>query len=280
MTTVEQLWRYPVKSMLGSAVPAVQLGPLGIEGDRTWATRDLRRGGIRGAKQIGGLMELAASYPDGDATQAPLIRLPDGAIVVAGAPGADERISDAIGHPVRLEPLAPATDLDHYRRGPSEHADPLEAIRAVFALETSEPLPDFSAFPPELAEFESPPGTYYDAWPLLVLTTASLRELQRLAPASVIDVRRFRPSILLHDDGDGFVEQSWSGRRALLGTAVIELGAPCPRCIMTTRAFAGLPEDRSIMRTLVRENHQALGVYGTVVQPGTVRVGDELQLLD
>ena len=279
MTTVEQLWRYPVKSMLGTAVSSVQLGPLGIEGDRTWATRDLRRGGIRGAKQIGGLMELAASYPDDDAAQPPLIRLPDGALVVAGAPGADERISDAIGHPVRLEPLAPAADLDHYRRGPSDQTDPLEALRAVFALEVSEPLPDFSVFPPELMEFESPPGTYYDAWPLLVLTTASLRELQRLAPASVIDVRRFRPSILLHDDADGFVEQSWSGRRARLGEAVIELGAPCPRCIMITRAFAGLPEDRSIMRTLVRENHQALGVYGTIVQPGTVRVGDELQLL-
>jgi MOSC domain-containing protein YiiM len=34
------------------------------------------------------------------------------------------------------------------------------------------------------------------------------------------------------------------------------------------------------MRTLVRENHQALGVYGTVVEPGTVRVGDELTFVD
>ena len=279
MATVEQLWRYPVKSMLGTTVLSAHLGPLGVDGDRTWATRDLRRGGIRGAKQIGGLMELAAWYPDDDATQAPLIRLPDGATVVAGAPGADERVSDAIGHPVRLEPLAPADDHEHYRRGPSDFDDPVESLRAVFALEADDPLPDFGAFPPELAEFESPPGTYYDAWPLLVLTTASLRELQRLAPASVIDVRRFRPSILLDDSGDGFVEQAWSGHRARLGEAVIAFGAPCPRCIMTTRAFAGLPEDRSIMRTLVRENQQALGVYGTIVQAGTVQVGDELHLI-
>ena len=277
MTTVEQLWRYPVKSMLGTPVVSVQLVPLGIAGDRTWATRDLRRGGIRGAKQIGALMELAATYPDDDDTRAPLIRLPGGAMVVAGAPGTDERVSDAIGHPVRLEPLAPTDDLEHYRRGPSDHADQLDAMRAVFALEADEPLPDFSAFPPDIVEFESPPGTYYDAWPLLVLTTSSLRELQRLAPASVIDVRRFRPSILLADDGDGFVEQGWSGRQARLGGAVIELGAPCPRCIMVTRAFAGLPEDRSIMRTLVCENRQSLGVYGTIVEPGEVKVGDRLE---
>ena len=43
-----QLWQYPVKSMIGSEVSAARLGPDGMEGDRTWATRDEERGGIRG----------------------------------------------------------------------------------------------------------------------------------------------------------------------------------------------------------------------------------------
>lgn len=279
MAIVSQLWRYPVKSMMGVTEPSVDLGPLGIVGDRPWATRDLVRGGIRGAKQLGGLMAFAAAWPDGDASRAPVITLPDGAgTVAADAPDASDRVSAALGHPVRLEPLAPADDLDHYRRGPSDHADPMVAVREVFALEEGDPLPDFSIFPPELGEFESPPGTYYDAYPLVLITTASLRELARLAPDSVIDVRRFRPSILLDDDTDGFAENAWVGRTARLGTATIRVNAVCPRCVMVTRGFADLPQDRSIMRTLVRENAQALGVYATVVEPGTVRVGDALEL--
>ena len=46
---ISQLWRYPVKSMVGGTVPSVEFDDLGIVDDRTWATRDLERGGIRGA---------------------------------------------------------------------------------------------------------------------------------------------------------------------------------------------------------------------------------------
>ena len=73
--TVAQLWRYPVKSMLGSTVDEVELDRLGIVGDRTWATRDLERGGIRGAKKIGRLMQLAARDLHGGQVA---ITLPDG----------------------------------------------------------------------------------------------------------------------------------------------------------------------------------------------------------
>ena len=63
--------------------------------------------------------------------------------------------------------------------------------------EDDEPLPDFSVFPPTIGEFESPPGTYYDAWPLLVMTTSALDALAAAVPDSVVDVRRFRPSIVI-----------------------------------------------------------------------------------
>ena len=47
----------------------------------------------------------------------------------------------------------------------------------------------------------------------------------------------------------------------------------------TLGVFADLPEDRSIMRTLVKQHHQELGAYANVVEPGTVRIGDRLELL-
>jgi uncharacterized protein len=148
----------------------------------------------------------------------PLITFPDGRTVRADAPDADRVLSDALGHRVQLEPLALVDQLDHYRRGPSDSDDPIAELRNVFALEDGDPLPDFSVFPPTIMEFESPPGTYYDAYPLLLLTDASLRHLASLSPNGRqngwSDVRRFRPSILFAADGAGFVENAWAGRRA------------------------------------------------------------------
>ena len=38
----------------------------------------------------------------------------------------------------------------------------------------------------------TPPGTYVDAYPLHLLTTAALRAMTRLNPTGSWDVRRFR----------------------------------------------------------------------------------------
>ena len=38
--TLHQLFRYPVKSMMGEALDTVEVGASGLEGDRIWAVRD------------------------------------------------------------------------------------------------------------------------------------------------------------------------------------------------------------------------------------------------
>ena len=275
---VTQLWRYPVKSMIGERVDRVELGPLGIVGDRTWAARDLERGGIRGAKKIGALMQLAAADAgDGDVR----ITLPGGTTVSTADADADERVSAALDHRVRLERLRPADDLDHYRRGAPDSDDMLTELRGIFGREDDEPLPDLSVFPPEIMEHESPPGTYYDAFPLMVMSESALRALAESLPDSVIDVRRFRPSLVV-DTGDdrgtdGHPEFGWAGRTATVGSAVVEFTTPCPRCVMVTREIDGAtPADRSILRHVVRELDQNVGIYATVRTPGPVTVGDPI----
>ena len=279
-----QLWRYPVKSMLGSRVDSVDIDLLGIVGDRTWAARDLERGGIRGAKKIGSLMRLAARDVDAAHVE---ITLPDGSTVRTSDADVDERVSAALGHRVRLERLRPADDLDHYRRGAPDTDDVVAELQGIFGRDEGEPLPDLSVFPPVIAEFESPPGTYYDAFPLMVMTEAALAALAGALPDSNVDVRRFRPSIVVDtgDDGaaattSGHPEFDWSGRRATIGTAMVEFGPPCPRCVMVTREIDDeLPEDRAVLRHIVRHLDQHVGIYATVVTPGRVEVGDELTLL-
>lgn len=278
---IDQIWRYPVKSMIGGRVESAELGELGIVGDRTWAVRDLERGGIRGAKQLGGLMRLAARYADGPDGPV-VITLPDGATISTDDADADARLSTALDHQVTLEALRPPDDLDHYRRGRPDHDDLMTELRSIFGRTEDEPLPDLSVLPPVILEYESPPGTYYDAYPLLIVTTSALRTLREALPGHVVDVRRFRPSIVV-DTGDetGHPEFDWLGRRLAVGDAVVEVVTGCPRCVMVTREIdEDTPQDRSILRHVVKDLDQNLGVYATVTSPARIRTGDAAAFVD
>jgi uncharacterized protein YcbX len=264
-------------------VASAEVSMLGIVGDRRWAVRDLERGGIRGAKQMGGLMTLAAREVPGDTgdTGDVEIDFPDGRRLTSKSPDIDEALSAHLGHPVRLEALRPADDLDHYRRGAPANDDFMVELRNIFGREESEPLPDFSVFPPEVVEFESPPGTYHDCWPLMIMSTTALESMRSALPDSIIDVRRFRPSVVIDTPGaTGHPEFAWAGRTARLGDATIAFESPCPRCVMVTREVADLPADRSILRHIVRDLDQNVGVYARVVEPGTFATGDELRFID
>lgn len=257
--------------MVGGTVDSIELTNLGIVGDRHWAIRDLERGGIRGAKKIGDLMKFTAVREGADVH----ITLPNGSVVTSADANVNAVLSEALGISVALESLPPDENLEHFRRGPSDSDDPLTELRGIFGREENEPLPDFSVFPPEVMEFESPPGTHYDCWPLLVMTTSAMQALRDALPESVIDMRRFRPSIVIDGAEEGHPEFSWKGRTASIGSAVIEFLDPCPRCVMVTREInADIPQDRSILRHIVRDLNQNLGVYARIVQPGAIAVND------
>lgn len=283
--SIAQLWRYPVKSMVGERIAEAELDDRGLVGDRGWAARDEERGGIRGAKKIGPLMRLQARYLDEPTVtnRAPRVEitLPDReGTITTDDPSVHDAVSKALDHRVTLWPLQPESDTEHYRRGPSDSEDVVEELRDIFGRTETEPLPDLSVFPPEIIEFESPPGTYYDAFPIHLVTTASLRTLARLSPDSDLDVRRFRPNVLVEIDGDGFPEADWLGKRLTLGAGVeLEVVAPCPRCVMVTRRVGDdLGQDRRLLRTIVREADQNVGVYATVVRGGRVAEGDAVTL--
>jgi hypothetical protein len=279
---IAEIWRHPVKSMAGERIERAVLGPNGIPGDRAWAVRDEERGGIRGAKKIPALMTCRARYESepalGEPAPAPRITLPDGGTLRPGDANAAERLSAALGRKVTLWPLLPASAREHYRRGAPDHADLLTELRAIFGRTPDEPLPDFAQFPREIVEFESPPGTYFDAYPLLVVTDATLRKLGTLAPRSRIDVRRFRPNLVIATENEGTPEIAWKDRKLAVGTASLEVVVPCPRCVMITHGFADVPQDAGLMRTVVRELDQNVGAYARVASAGEVRVGDAVEI--
>ncbi len=278
------IWRYPVKSMVGEELDRCEITGAGLLGDRGWAVRDEVRGGIRGAKKIGGLMRMAARYerqPSHDEPVPPAtLTLPGGREVSTSDQDADAALSDALDHGVSLWPLQPAEDLDHYRRGAPDSDDLMVELRGIFGRTEDEPLPDLSVFPPEILEYESPPGTYLDAYPVLVMTSAALEAMAEALPDSVLDVRRFRPNLVIETDGDsGHPELDWEGRTLRVGEVELELVTGCPRCVMVTREIdESIPADRSVLRHVVRDLDQLVGMYARVSVPGTVRTGDEVVL--
>jgi uncharacterized protein len=282
---VSELWRYPVKSMGGDSFDALRIGERGVIGDRGWAVRDEVRGGIRGAKKIGGLMRLQARYEEEPTDGEPppvAITTPDGSTIRSGDPDANERLSAALDHAVTLWPLQPPTDLEHYRRGKPDIDDFVGEWRQIFGREPDEPLPSLEGFPLDvLGQYESPPGTYFDAFSIHLITTRSLETLAKLAPEADIDVRRFRPNLVVDvsDDVDGeFPEQDWIGKSLRVGDVELDIVTHCPRCVMVTRPQAELGEDRQVLRTIVRHANQNVGVYANVRVTGSVRAGDTATL--
>lgn len=281
--TTSALWTYPAKSMQGHQVSAAEFDDRGMIGDRSWAVRDEVRGGIRGAKQLGQLMNLSARFSAGSSRPSrgdPItITTSSGEKIRSDDHNADERLSRALDHRVTLHPLAPVDHLEHYRRGRPDSEDLETELRAVFARTHDEPLPDFTDFG-HVVEFESPPGTYVDAYPVHILTTTSLATLEQLNPSSTLDVRRFRPNIVLSDDGapGTFPEQDWIGSVLSVGDAEFKVVAGSPRCVMVTRGFDELPPDRPLLRSIVKDASQVLGVYATVMTAGRIRTGDHCTL--
>jgi hypothetical protein len=281
---VTEIWRYPVKSMGGERLQQASVGRLGVPGDRGWALRDETAGEVRGAKKFPALLRCKARYlsePTGDEIPPAEVTLPDGARVRSDEPGAAQVLSRLLDADVTLWPRQPAEDREHYRRAlPEDPAKLEEELRQVFGRLPDEPLPDLGIFPPEILEFTSPLGTYFDAFPLHLLTTSTLGELARHNAKASFDRRRFRPNFLIELDGGapGFVENDWSGKEVKVGALRVKIEMPVVRCSMTIQPQDELPQDPSVLRTIVREGGQNAGVYASIVAEGTVRVGDAVEV--
>jgi uncharacterized protein YcbX len=109
---VAELWRYPVKSMLGERRYQLPITTRGALGDRAWALRETATGRIANAKRFAQLLAFHARYEVEPTFAAPgriRISLPDGRTICPDDPDASRIISDFLGLSVRLE-NQPAND--------------------------------------------------------------------------------------------------------------------------------------------------------------------------
>jgi uncharacterized protein YcbX len=273
---IREIWRYPVKGMAGESLESCTLGEKGIEGDRTWALRDEARKEIQSCKFRPELLLCSARSRDADGQVDVLF--PDGSVLGSDSAGIHARLTALTGHASTLEALRSESDLDFYRRHRLDDHTWLEELKATFEREAGEPLPDFSKAPPSLANFVSLPGTFFLVTPLHIVTTATLEHLKTRNANGNWDRRRFRPNFLVETSGgaSGLVEQQWIGRKMVFGDAAVDCVGATPRCGAITRAQPDLAFDKSVLRTVVKEADQNVGVYGLISGSTTVKVGDSV----
>ena len=226
--TISQLWRYPVKSMLGERCTALRLNARGIDGDRLFALKD--RDGKFGSgkttrrfRKIDGLLQFRASYEG----SVPLVQFPTGQLMRGDDPAIDAALSGALGQTVTL---AREADVSHL-----------------------------------------------DAGPVHLLTSAALEWLRVFLPAAGIDVRRFRPNLVVTVAEAGMVEQTWLGKRLRAGSEVeLEVSAATERCGMVTMAQEELSDEPRVLREIAQHAKLKFGIYANVIVPGIVRVNDRI----
>jgi uncharacterized protein YcbX len=164
---VKELFRYPVKSMLGEWLSELDIGEQGVIGDRAYALREASNGRVVSAKRWANMLEFHARYdaqPTPE-TLAPLsIVLPNGHESSAQDSGASAVLSSILGRQVILEH---AQAHQHTRA----EIDPWTVFGDVGVENiklgmTAATMPD---------SFALPRGTFFDAAMIHVLASGTLR---------------------------------------------------------------------------------------------------------
>ena len=288
--TVKALWRYPVKSMLGEELDAVDLSEDGVVGDRAYAVRDKETGKVASAKHPRLWPNLLACWaafvdaPRPDDELPPVrIELADGTVVLSDAPDADAVLSRFFGRDVELAHAAHnGYTIDQYHPDeenydPGGHRDEVVEARLGAAFFNDQGLP--SALPE---------GSFFDLFPLSVLTTSTLEELGEREPESRFDARRFRMNVIVETPASGFVENEWLGRTLAIGDDVqVGVALPDPRCVMPSLEQEDLPKDSRILKALVQHNrldvagtlYPCAGVYAVAEATGAIHRDDRVSLI-
>lgn len=277
---VAALTVYPVKSFAGQQVEVMDVGVAGPRGDRRWMLVDAT-----------GATVTARSHPV--LLSARVRAAPDGALQLTaeGHPRLTVRVPDgAPGVAVSMSRVAVATDAgDDAAAWCSELAR--HQVRLVWLDD-----PARRGMSPKHGGTADDPLALTDTGPVHVTTSASLRRLDEWAarvhdevvaraqsqgdpaPSAYrpLDMRRFRPNVVVDGDLVPFEEDGWS--RLVVGDVELRFADRCGRCVMTTIDPDTQVKGREPLRTLARHRRTDgqvwFGIQMVPVRTGRIAVGD------
>jgi uncharacterized protein YcbX len=272
-----------VKSMQGERLERAELTAHGLVGDRGYALVDTETGKVVSAKSVRlfpDVLRFRATFVEPSSIQ---ITLPDGSTVTNGSDNADRVLSGSFGRAVTLAEAAPKDFVIDQYYPDIQNLDPVgyrdtvreQKLGAAFFAQAGLVSP-------------VPVNSFFDLFPISVITTSTLEYLSALRPQSCFDQRRFRMNLIVETKEQGFVENHWVGRQLNIGDAVrLRVMMPDPRCVMTILGQDELPKDNEILKTIAQHNliqvgsaglYPCAGIYAVVEASGTLRIGDRVVL--
>jgi hypothetical protein len=252
--TVAQLSIAPVRSLGLQHPTEIDVTEVGVVEDRRFFLSD-DQNRLVDRIIVGRLVQVEATTDPG-ATRL-WMRFPDGTVI-------DDEVR--LGEPVET-PIHGRTGVGRVVIGP-----------------WADKLAEIAGRPIRVIRCDRPGGTRRGN-PTSIISDGSLHELAKQAGVGAVDGRRFRMLINL-EGAEAHEEDTWVGRRIGIGDAILRVTKPDARCAITTQdpdtGMRDLDTLRSIIgyRGLREGKHADFGVLADVVQPGRIRVGDEVQILD
>ncbi len=254
MPSVARFSIAPVRSLGLEHPTEIDVTELGVVEDRRFYLTD-ESNRLVDRIVVGRLVQVAA-HTDPDATTLRMT-FPDGTVI-------EDEVQ--LGEPVET-PIHGRTGVGHVVIGPwGDALAPIAGRRIV------------------VVRCDRPGGTRAGN-PTSIISDGSLRELAANAGVDKVDPRRFRMLIDL-EGAKAHEEDTWIGGRIAIGDAVLRVTKPDARCAITTQDPDTGDRDLDTLRTIIgyrglREGkHADFGVLADVEQPGRMRLGDEVRVLE
>jgi len=258
--TVESLWRYPVKSMGGEALPEVFMGFSGIYGDRCFA--------VKNASARTGFPYLSATTQPHMLRYHPQFRYADRA---AKPPNLSEAMSIAPGvNPANAEPNDLSLDVVTPSGAVVAGDDPALLAMLGEGLRGENHL--------TLVRSDR---ALTDCRPVSLISLQTIQQVE--AELSIpIDKRRFRANMYLNLAADGgFAEDEWVNHRLRIGShAEVMVLERDPRCMMISLDPDTGAHTPDVLRKVAKAHANFAGIYCAVLVEGMVAQGDAIQMFD
>ncbi|WP_299943304.1 MOSC N-terminal beta barrel domain-containing protein [uncultured Ruegeria sp.] len=241
---VTSLWRHPIKSHGRESLDHVTMTPgQTMPGDRVWAVAH------EASKADGSEWVSCANFSRG--AKAPLL-------MAIWAKLEDDSVT--LRHPDRPDlTFKPDTQQDAFLDWvkplmPADRAASTRIIRVPGRGMTDSPFPSIS-----------------------LCNVASHRAVEQKLGCD-LSIARWRGNIWF--DGLPLWEEfDWLGRNIRIGEAIFHIRERITRCLATTANPETGERDADTLGALSSWDHQDFGVYAEVLEGGTIRTGDEVQVL-